>query len=52
VPLVGDESNVKRLRLPGGRIELHAENPDFPPLAPPPEEVTILGKVIEIRRML
>jgi len=52
VAMVGDEATVKRLRLTDGRVELHAENPDFPPLVPPPGAVTILGKVIEIRRML
>jgi repressor LexA len=52
VALVGDEATVKRLRLLRGRVELHAENPDFPPIVPRPEDVTILGKVIEIRRYL
>ncbi len=52
VALVGDEATVKRLRLRRRRIELHAENPDFAPIVPKPEEVTILGKVIEIRRYL
>ncbi len=50
VALVGDEATVKRLRLNRLRIELHAENPDFPPIVPPPGEVVILGKVIETRR--
>ncbi|OPY05607.1 MAG: LexA repressor [Syntrophorhabdus sp. PtaB.Bin184] len=50
VALVEDEATVKRLRLNRKRIELHAENPDFPPIIPPPGEVIILGKVIETRR--
>ncbi len=50
VALVGDEATVKRVRLHGRRIELHAENPEFPPIIPRPGEVLILGKVIEIRR--
>lgn len=50
VALVGDEATVKRVRLRGRRIELHAENPEFPPIIPPSGEVHILGKVIEIRR--
>jgi repressor LexA len=50
VALVGDEATVKRVRLRGRRIELHAENPEFPPIIPPSGEVLILGKVIEIRR--
>jgi repressor LexA len=52
VALVGDEATVKRIRLRGRRIELHAENPEFPPIIPPSGEVLILGKVIEIRRYL
>lgn len=52
VALVGDEATVKRLRLNDGRIELHAENPEFPPIIPLPGELLILGKVIEIRRYL
>ena len=52
VALVGDEATVKRVRLHGRRIELHAENPGFPPIIPRPGEVLILGKVIEIRRHL
>ena len=52
VALVGDEATVKRVRLRGRRIELHAENPEFPPIIPPSGEVLILGKVIEIRRYL
>ncbi len=50
VALVGDEATVKRLRMNRRRIELHAENPDFPAIIPPPGEVLILGKVIETRR--
>ena len=52
VALVGDDATVKRVRLHGRRIELHAENPEFPPIIPPSGEVLILGKVIEIRRYL
>lgn len=52
VALVGDEATVKRVRLHQGRLELHAENPAFPPIAPRPGEALILGKVIEIRRYL
>ena len=52
VARVGDEATVKRLRLRGRRIELHPENPDFEVLVPPPDEVQLLGKVIEVRRSL
>jgi repressor LexA len=50
VALVGDEATVKRLRIKKNRIELHPENPGFEPIVPNPEELIILGKVIEIRR--
>ena len=52
VALVRDEATVKRLRLRGKRVELQAENPDFEPIAPEPDELTLLGKVIEVRRHL
>ncbi len=52
VALVGDEATVKRLRLRGRRVELHPENPAFDPIVPEPGELTLLGKVIEIRRQL
>jgi repressor LexA len=52
VALVGDEATVKRLRLRRRRVELHPENPDFEPIVPDPGEVTILGKVVELRRSL
>jgi repressor LexA len=46
------EATVKRLRLRGRRVELHPENPGFDVLLPGPEEVRLLGKVIEVRRDL
>ena len=54
VALVEDEATVKRLRLrnrPDGEkvVELHPENPAFDPILPD-REVTILGKVVEVRR--
>jgi repressor LexA len=61
VAMVGEEATVKRLRrvrLPHGgtRVELHAENPDFAPIVleggPDAEPVRILGRVIEVRRVL
>jgi len=52
VARVGDEATVKRLRLRRRRIELHPENPAFEVLIPPADEVTLLGKVIEVRRSL
>jgi repressor LexA len=35
-----------------GRIELRPENPDYEPIVPDPDELQILGKVIEVRRYL
>ena len=53
VALVGDEATVKRLRMMNGFPELHAENPDFPPIIPDPGQgLSLLGKVIEVRRFL
>ncbi len=52
VALVDDEATVKRLRLSHGRVELHAENPTYPPIVPDPETLRLLGKVVEVRRYL
>ncbi len=52
VARVGEEATVKRLRTRDGRVELLPENPAFEPIVPPPGEVEILGKVIEVRRRL
>ncbi|MDP8223103.1 MAG: transcriptional repressor LexA [Candidatus Lernaella stagnicola] len=52
VALVAEDATVKRLRLRRGRVELHPENEAFPVIVPNPEELAILGKVIEVRRYL
>ncbi|MBI3927061.1 MAG: repressor LexA [Armatimonadetes bacterium] len=52
VALVEDEATVKRLKLKEDRVELHPENENFEVLIPPPGEVRILGKVLEVRRYL
>ena len=52
VALVDDEATVKTLRIRRGRLELHPENPVFKPIIPKPDSLTILGKVIEVRRYL
>jgi repressor LexA len=53
VALVRDEATVKRLRLRGRRVELHAENPAFAPIIPAAGvDVRILGQVVEVRRRL
>ncbi len=44
--------HVKTLRSSGRRVQLCPENPAFDPIFPPPDRLTILGKVIEIRRYL
>jgi repressor LexA len=52
VALVDDDATVKRLRVRGGRAELHAENPAFAPIVPRPGELRILGRVVEVRRYI
>jgi len=61
VALIGDEATVKTLHLSNGngtgtsdrgRIELRPENSDYQPIIPDPDEVQILGKVVEVRRFL
>ena len=52
VALIGGEATVKRLRIRRNRVELHPENPAFEPIIPNPSELTLLGKVIEVRRYL
>lgn len=52
VALIDDEATVKRFRQIRERIELHPENPAFDVIVRPAAEVTLLGKVIEVRRYL
>ncbi len=52
VALVDDEATVKRLQVRGNRVELCPENPSFETLVPLPDELKLLGKVIEVRRYL
>lgn len=56
VAKVGNDATVKRLRLRGRRVELHAENPAYAPIVTDSdsqtEPVTIVGKVVEVRRRL
>lgn len=52
VALVGDEATVKRLRFRGRQVELQPENPDFEPIVVDPHDLTLLGKVVEVRRNL
>ncbi len=52
VALVGEDATVKRLRMQRNRAVLYPENPDYEPILPNPDELKILGKVIEVRRYL
>ena len=50
VALVDDEATVKTFKLRRGKVLLQPANPAFETLAP--DNVSILGKVIEVRRLL
>jgi repressor LexA len=50
VALVDEEATVKRLRYSGKNVVLAPENPAFEPIVLSPENVTLLGKVVEVRR--
>ena len=52
VALVENDATVKTFRPRGRRVELRSENPAFQPIEFDAEAVTILGKVIEVRRIL
>ncbi len=52
VALVDQEATVKTLKIRRKRVELLPSNPDFEPIIPDPDELHILGKVIEVRRDL
>ena len=52
VALVENEATVKTFRSRGRQVELRSENPEFQPIVLDAEAVTILGKVIEVRRIL
>ncbi len=52
VALIEDEATVKTLYAKGGKIELRPQNPAFSSLCFDADAVTILGKVMEVRRYL
>jgi repressor LexA len=52
VALVEGEATVKTLRLRRGKIVLQPENPVFEEMVFSPDDVEILGKVIEVRRYI
>lgn len=52
VVLIGEEATVKTFRKTSKGIQFDPANPAFEPIHPKPEDVVILGKVIEVRRYL
>jgi repressor LexA len=52
VALVGDEATVKTLKTRRGKIVLQPENDAFDEMVFEPDEVQILGRVIEVRRYI
>jgi repressor LexA len=52
VAMVGEEATVKRLHFRRGRIELLPANDAYKPIVPEPGDVKVLGKVVEVRRVL
>lgn len=52
VAMVEGEATVKTLKLRRGRPELWPANPRFKPIRPDPDQLIILGRVIEVRRLL
>ncbi len=52
VAMIDDEATVKEFRRIGNRIHLRPHNDAYPILSPQPEDLTIIGKVIEVRRHL
>ena len=52
VALVEQDATVKKLKIGKRRVELLPANPAFKPIVPDPEQLRILGKVIEVRRQL
>ena len=52
VALVGDESTVKTYSMRNGQVRLLPANEAYQPIIPNPEDFSILGKVVELRRFL
>lgn len=52
VALVENEATVKTLKKARGKVELHPANRSFDPIVPDPDDLVILGRVIEVRRYL
>ena len=52
VALVEDEATIKVFKTRGKKVVLEPCNPAFEPILPDPKRLTILGKVVEVRRYL
>jgi repressor LexA len=52
VAMIDGEATVKTLFVEGRRIELRPQNPEYAPIVPDPAELSVLGKVLEVRRHL
>lgn len=52
VAMIDDSATVKRFFNENGRIRLQPENATMEPLYPEPHEVTILGKVVSLYRLV
>lgn len=52
VAMVDDEATIKEFRRAGEKIQLHPRNDGYPVISLHPENLVILGKVIEVRRYL
>ncbi len=52
VAMVDGETTVKEFRRANGQVQLQPRNTAYPILSPAPEDLTIVGKVIEVRRYL
>lgn len=52
VALVGTEATVKTFYRRDGQVELHPANPSFDVIVLDPDEVEIIGEVVEVRRYL
>lgn len=52
IALIDDEATVKRLKMSRGRAELHPANNKFKVLKPKPNDLKILGRVIQLHRDL
>lgn len=52
VAMIDGETTVKEFRRTKNQVQLRPRNDTYPTLTPQPEDLTIIGKVIEVRRHL